>query len=150
MNIEIRKPLVNEMSQLIELCALHAAYEKYDFTIEGKTEKLSAFLFSDVPPLQCYIALVDGEMVAYTTFSKQFSTWQAMHYVHMDCLFVLESHRGRVIGEMLVNKVKEATKEMGCNQIQWQTPHDNVRAIKFYHRIGGKAKQKLRYSLTID
>ncbi len=150
MNIEIRKPQINEIPQLVELCALHAEYEKYDFIKEGKVEKLSAFLFSDNPPLQCYIALAEGEMVAYTTFSKQFSTWQAMHYLHMDCLFVLENHRGKVIGEMLVNKAKEAAKEMNCTQIQWQTPHDNVRAIKFYHRIGGKAKQKLRYCLNIQ
>lgn len=149
MSIEIRKPLQSEMNQLIELCALHAEYEKYDFVKEGKAEKLGAYLFSENPPMQCYVAIVDGEMAAYTTFSKQFSTWQAMHYIHMDCLFVLENHRGKVIGEMLVNKVKDYAKESNCTQIQWQTPHDNVRAIKFYHRIGGKAKQKLRYYLNM-
>ncbi|MFD8754079.1 hypothetical protein ACFV0O_24315 [Kitasatospora sp. NPDC059577] len=36
----------------------------------------------------------DGELVGHATFAREFSTRQAAEFVHLDCLFVTERHRG--------------------------------------------------------
>lgn len=33
---------------------------------------------------------------------------------------------------------------LGCVNVQWQTPVWNERAIRFYQRLGGKGKEKVR------
>ncbi len=144
---EIRK---EEINSLVELCEAHAAYEKAAyFDKEERSVRLAHHLFKDSPSLYCFVAVVNDEMVGYTSYSLEFSTWEAGYYVHMDCLFVTDRYRGNKIGEQLVNKIKEESKLKGIRQIQWQTPDDNVHAIRFYDRIGGVKKKKYRYSLVL-
>ncbi len=80
---------------------------------------------------------------------KQFSTWDAEHYIYMDCLFLNENWRGFSLGEKLVDIIKEEARKLGCSLIQWQTPDFNIRAIKFYNRIGATYKTKERFFLKL-
>ncbi len=34
---------------------------------------------------------------------------------------------------------------LGCVNVQWQTPVWNERAIRFYQRLGGEGKEKVRF-----
>ena len=77
------------------------------------------------------------------------SYWDAGEYIYMDCLFIKESARSLGIGEKLVRKIQKEGEALGCNLIQWQTPDFNVRAIKFYNRIGATSKSKERFFLNI-
>ena len=81
---------------------------------------------------------------------KQYSTWDAKEYLYMDCLFLFEEYRGLGIGEELVNTMKEFGRKEDIDLIQWQTPDFNVRAIKFYRRLGASSKSKERFFLTIN
>ena len=67
----------------------------------------------------------------------------------MDCLFIKEFVRGYGLGEKLVNKIKQEGKKLRCDLIQWQTPDFNIRAMKFYRRIGAVSKSKERFFLPI-
>lgn len=138
-----------DSSILIQLCKLHADYEKSPYDAQGKEQKLSIHLFSKQPPLYCLVALVNETIVGYATYMKQFSTWDASFYIYMDCLFLTEESRGFGIGQKLVERIKKEGHKMGCNLVQWQTPDFNKRAMKFYNRIGAIGKSKERYFLTI-
>jgi ribosomal protein S18 acetylase RimI-like enzyme len=147
MNFNIRKANINDINEIIKLCAEHAEYEKADYSSEGKSEKLASFLFSDNPRLYCLIAEIENEIVGYATYMFEFSTWDAEFYTHMDCLFLRSNARGNGIGEALVNEIKKYSTESNVSLIQWQTPVFNERAIKFYYRIGATSKEKLRMYL---
>ena len=82
----IRFATKSDLSDLIELCALHAAFEKCEYDASGKKEKLEPHLFSASPSLFCLIAEHSGNIVGYTTYMKQFSSWDAASYLYMDCL----------------------------------------------------------------
>jgi len=145
--IRFAKP--NDINEIIELCELHAAYEKAAYSKLGKDEQLLQDLFSANPKLCCLVVEHEEQLIGYATYMKQYATWDAREYIYMDCIFVKELFRGNGIGEKLVHEIKEKGAELFCNLVQWQTPSFNTRAIQFYERIGATSKTKERFFLTI-
>ena len=143
--MEIRFIKENEIEQLVELCVLHAAYEKADYVREGKSEKLKTALFKETPDFYCMVAVENNRLLGYTSHMLQYSTWDAQHYTYLDCIFLLEEARGKRLGEKLMFAVMEEAKKIGAELIQWQTPDFNYDAIRFYKRIGASSKSKERF-----
>lgn len=150
MNYKIRIATPADVEEIINLCAEHAAYEQADYIREGKAEKLASFLFSKVPRFHCLIVENGRAILGYATYSFEFSTWDADLYTHMDCLYLRPEYRGSGIGEALIREIEEQSRLQKTDHIQWQTPTFNVRAIKFYHRIGAFSKEKVRFYLPTD
>lgn len=138
-----------DLDALVHLCELHARFEQCDYEPKGKSQGLSKQLFSEVPSLHCLVVEHADQLVGYATYMRQFSTWDADFYVYMDCLFLAEASRSLGIGERLMNRIKEEARNAQCTHIQWQTPDFNVRAMKFYDRIGATSKSKERYFLLV-
>lgn len=148
MDYKIRYAEPHDIDEIIKLCAEHAEFEQTEFSPVGKVEKLAKYMFVDEPPLFCLIAEnPTGELLGYTTFMREFSTWDAEFYIHMDCLFLRPHARNFGIGEQLIRKIAKQAKRLDCKEIQWHTPAFNEKAIKFYHRIGATSKQKSRLYL---
>lgn len=134
-----------DLEQIIVLCQEHANYEKADYEIEDQYERLSGHLFGESPSLKCLVVETDGAMVGYATFMKQFSTWEASHYLYLDCLYLREAARGKGWGVEVMEKVREYATAENCQVVQWQTPAFNKAAIHFYQKIGGHATTKERF-----
>ena len=147
---KIRFVQKKDLLQLVNLCKLHADYEKADYDVQQKEELLNKHLFSDHPSLYCLVVEKEGRLIGYTAYMKQFSTWDATNYIYMDCLFMTEESRGFGIGEKIMDKIKEEAQKLGCAMIQWQTPEFNKRAIKFYKRIGAVGKPKERFFINVE
>lgn len=149
MKYQIRKATPSDMRAIIKLCAEHAEFERTEFSPEKKVEKLREYLFSDNPPLFCLVAeSKEGEIIGYTTFMPEFSTWDADYYVYMDCLYLRPEARNFGIGKQLIRAIAKFAKERKIKQLQWHTPNFNKRAIKFYYRLGAAAKEKMRFYLN--
>ncbi|HEV7682729.1 MAG TPA: GNAT family N-acetyltransferase [Pyrinomonadaceae bacterium] len=147
MNYRIRNAAPGDISEIVRLCGEHAEFEAAEFSPEGKAEKLELLLFSDNPSLFCLIVESDGEIAGYATFMKELSTWQAGFYIHMDCLFLRPPARNRGIGAELIKEIARRAQAMKCNEMQWQTPVANERALNFYRRLGASSKVKVRLYL---
>ncbi len=145
----IRFAKEQDVNQIVNLCEAHAIYEQCKYSKEGKEILLKKELFSDNPKLYCLVVERENKLIGYATYTQQFSTWNAEEYIYMDCLFMNESARGFGLGEKLVRKIQEEGKKLGCTLVQWQTPSFNIRAIKFYNRIGATSKEKERFYLEI-
>lgn len=146
---KIRLVQLQDLPQLLDLCAAHAAYEKCSYDPEGKQERLAKDLFSDAPKLYCLVVEYEGLLIGYATYMAQYATWDAQEYLYMDCLYLTESSRGYGIGVKIIKKLTDEAKRLGCSHIQWQTPDFNTGAIRFYSRIGGTSKSKERFFLTL-
>jgi GNAT superfamily N-acetyltransferase len=147
MDYIIKKCTENDLSKLVELCGKHSDFEKAVYDPTGKVSLLKKALFSLTPSLYCYLIECNSTPQGYFTFTIDFSTWDASTYLHLDCLYLEPSFRGYGIGEDVFEKLKEIAKLHNCTNIQWQTPDFNVRAQKFYNRIGGKGTNKVRFFL---
>ena len=146
---EIRFVIKSDLLQLVDLCAAHAQYEHAPYDKSGKVEQLGKDLFCALPKLQCLIVASDDELTGFATYMKQYATWDAGEYIYLDCLFLKPAARGQGLGELLVERLKQETANMGLRLIQWQTPEFNAGAIKFYKRIGATSKSKERFFLEL-
>ena len=145
----IRPIRVSEMDKLVELCYDHAIFEEAAFDSDGKAEKLQSFIFSENPVLICLVAEVDEQLLGYITFTKEFSTWSAKYFYHMDCLYLKKEARKLGLGKKLMDTMVETAKQNNIDHIQWQTPESNKNAIDFYHHIGASSKPKQRFFLDL-
>lgn len=145
----IRSVERQDIPALIRLCAEHAAYEEIDFDSSEKEEALRRHLFTADALTKCFVVEQNNRLIGYSTFMKQFSTWDACHYIYMDCLYLKPISRNRGIGKQLLKKVEQYAQSEGCRLLQWQTPTSNERAIRFYHNYGATSKEKERFFLDI-
>lgn len=145
----LRKVELKDIDELIELCEAHAIYEQAEYDKTGKKESLSKELFSQNSRLTCIVAEHNSKLIGYVTYTKDYSTWDTAYFLYLDCLFLYEEFRGHGIGEKLMHEVMNAAKNENIPMIQWHTSEFNTRAIKFYKRIGGYSKNKVRFFLEV-
>lgn len=101
--------------------------------------------------MRCLVAeSPDGEVVGYATCVPALSTWDGLEYLHMDCLFLVPGQRGLGLGALLMDAVTAEARTLGLTEIQWQTPTWNEGAIRFYDRLGARAQEKTRFTLTVE
>lgn len=148
-NLTIRKAKPKDLNSIIHLCELHAQFERTIYEKEGKSLKLSNLLFQKPFQLHCLVAEKNNELLGYATATKELSTWDADYFLHMDCLYILESARGERIGYKFITEIKKLAKELECSHIQWQTPSNNCGAISFYNKCGATKKDKARFFLSV-
>lgn len=145
----IRRVKSHELPQLLVLCKNHADYEQASYSLIGKEELLRAELFSENPKLHCFVVEDQSKIVGYFSYTFDFSTWNAQPFLYLDCLYLEPDYRGKKIGETIFNLLTQIAKENNCINIQWQTPDFNEGAIRFYKRMGGTSKNKVRFSLSV-
>ena len=142
----IRAAEPGDLDVLVALCREHATYERVVLKLDGQGPRLAQALFGAPPRLWCLVAcLVDGTVVAYATYTRDYSTWRAAEFVHLDCLFVRAQYRGAGIGRRLMEAVADCAHSVGCSVVEWQTPSSNLDAARFYDRLSATQYQKLRY-----
>ncbi len=146
----IRPVRAGDLAVLVELCAEHAAFEKAEFDPAGKAEALGTALFSPCARLHAWIAWDGDCALGYAAASGEFSTWAAREYLHLDCLFLRASARGCGVGAALLQAVVALAQARGIEELQWQTPDWNAAAIRFYRRLGARAKTKMRFALRAE
>lgn len=138
------------MEALAALCIEHAAFEGVTLERAPDAASLHAALFGVAAPLLCRVAEMDGVIAGFATATREFSTWQADYYLHMDCLYLKPFARNHGLGVALARRMADDAVRLGCAGMQWQTPLANLRAAHFYRRIGAQSKDKLRFYLSTD
>ncbi|MFE0454803.1 GNAT family N-acetyltransferase [Streptomyces sp. NPDC058914] len=141
-----------DLPRVAELARLHAEYERAAPPAPDLAERLHALLFgTPAPRLRCLVARApDGEVVGYATCAPELSTWDGREHLHMDCLFLAPGHRGLGLGALLMDAVTAEARALGLTAVQWQTPAWNEGAIRFYDRLGAAAREKVRFTLTVE
>ncbi len=74
---------------------------------------------------------VNGKIVAWMTVAKE--VWNNRLRIHE--LLVLEEHRGKGVGKMLIEKAKQVAQELNCRAIVLETQTNNS-AVEFYRKQG--------------
>src|SRR5579863_2717797 len=114
----IRRARLEDLSALLELCAEHADYEHAAFDPIGKRDALASVLFSATPRMYAWVVEHQAVVVGYATATREFSTWSASEYLHIDCLFLREGHRGCGAGLDLMREMARAAVAMNIGEMQ--------------------------------
>jgi len=141
----IRKAQASDTDQLILLLHEHASFEGALISPRASFKEDLLKLLYDESKIQCLVLEQEDNILAYATFMVQYSTWDAGHYLYLDCLYVKKEFRGCGFGSRLMDSIGEWARMNKLNQVQWQTPADNEKAIMFYRKIGAVDKSKSRF-----
>jgi len=145
----IREIRETDLPLLAPLLRAHALYEGADWVDTGQVQRLQTAFFGERPVIHGWIAELHEQLVGYMTATREFSTWAAHPFIHMDCLYLSEPHRRRGLGARFLRTLEQFCREQQCTSIEWQTPTSNLPAIEFYTKMGARSLDKRRFYLSL-
>lgn len=104
--------------------------------IKGGEQELRRFGFSGHPHFETMLAFDGDEAVGLAVFFYEYSTWWGMPGVYVQDLYVSDELRGRGLGRILLEAVREHARGWGGRYVKLTVHHRNPAALEFYRHLG--------------
>jgi GNAT superfamily N-acetyltransferase len=131
MSNEIRPALASDKARWLILWQGYLDFYKTVLSAE-QTERTWNRIMDPNFNMHCAIATLDGEIVGFTTYSLQNSTWSENGHCYLEDLFVDPTCRGGGVGRALIDYVNDFAVQNKCSRLYWNTDEDNHTARKLY------------------
>lgn len=116
-----------------------AEYEKASDQCHLTPAQLQAALFGEHPALFGHVAQADdGTVVGLALWFLNYSTWDGVHGVYLEDLYVRPEHRGGGHGRALLGALAGVCAERGYTRLQWWVLNWNAPSIGFYRSLGAE------------
>jgi GNAT superfamily N-acetyltransferase len=126
----------SDLDRAVELVYELADYEKSIDQCHLTVDKLRTALFGAAPALFGHVAELDGEVVGVALWFLNFSTWDGVHGIYLEDLFVRPAHRGAGLGKALLSTLAEECLAHGYSRLEWSVLDWNTPSIGFYRSLG--------------
>ena len=113
-----------------------AAYEREPDSCHLQPEQLRVALFGPQPALFGHVAEADGAVVGFALWFLNFSTWEGVHGIWLEDLYVHPDHRGSGLGRALLLTLAGIADERGYARVEWAVLDWNTPSIDFYRGLG--------------
>ncbi len=145
----IRRIAPDDVGRAVELVHELAGYEKAADECALTVEQLHAALFGPQPKLFGHVADADGDVVGVALWFLNFSTWDGVHGIYLEDLFVRPEHRGAGLGRALLVALAQECATNGYSRLQWSVLDWNTPSIRFYESVGATPLNEwVAYRLT--
>jgi GNAT superfamily N-acetyltransferase len=84
----------------------------------------------------------DGVVVGMAIWFLNYSTWDGVHGIYLEDLYVRPEHRGSGLGKALLVALAQECVREGYSRLSWWVLDWNSPAIGFYQSIGAKAQDE--------
>ena len=135
-NLIIRVAAKKDVASIFSLIKELAEYEKLSDQISTTESQLENTLFGDENFVEILVAEVEGIIVGYALFFKNFSTFLGKPGIYLEDLYVRQNMRGMGIGKTLLEKIIAIAKQRNYGRVEWSVMDWNQSAIDFYKKIG--------------
>jgi GNAT superfamily N-acetyltransferase len=92
-------------------------------------------IFDPLEPMHALVADRGGELIGFTHYLFQRSTWLINSQCYLQDLYVSEAVRGGGVGRALIAAVAAAAKEAGAARVYWMTQETNAVARRLYDAV---------------
>jgi GNAT superfamily N-acetyltransferase len=131
----------DDVPAVVELIYDLAEYERLRELCHISTDQLHAALFGPAPALFGLVA-VGGEaqdaVVGYALYFLNFSTWEGVHGIYLEDLYVRPDQRGSGLGRALLTTLAGVANEYGYARVEWSVLDWNAPSIAFYRSLGAE------------
>jgi GNAT superfamily N-acetyltransferase len=134
--VAVRRVRAGDVDAVVALVHELAAYERASEHCRLTSGQLRAALFCPQPALFGHVAEVDGGIACIALWFLSFSTWDGVHGIYLEDLFVRPAHRGGGLGRKLLAALAAECLRCGYSRLQWSVLDWNEPAIGFYRRLG--------------
>jgi ribosomal protein S18 acetylase RimI-like enzyme len=132
----VRSATPADVEKIVQLVYELAEYEKLVEECHLTSDLLRAALFGDAPALFGHVALAEGEIVGYTLHFLNYSTWEGVHGIYLEDLYVKPGYRGSGLGKALLLNLTEIAVRERYARVEWSVLNWNAPSIAFYEAIG--------------
>jgi GNAT superfamily N-acetyltransferase len=139
MHPRVREARESDLERIRQLIVELAHYERAADEVKTTTEQLRVGLFGPHPAAYALVAEGDEQVVGFALYFRNFSTWEGVHGLYLEDLFVMPEHRGSGLGKALLASLAELAVERGYARVEWAVLDWNQPAINFYRSIGAVA-----------
>ncbi len=135
----VRRAEPSDVERIVELCRELAVYERAPDEFRMTVEQLRAALFGPNPKLFAHVAENDeGAVVGCAVWFLIFSTWDGVHGIYLEDLYVTPEQRGTGLGFALLVELARECVRNGYSRLHWAVLDWNTPSIEFYDKLGAK------------
>ncbi|GAA5041461.1 GNAT family N-acetyltransferase [Nocardia callitridis] len=137
---------------MVELIYDLAEYEHARDECTVTAAQLDTALFCDDPKLFAHVVVAEGaqrEVLGCAVWFLNYSTWNGVHGIHLEDLYVRPEYRGRGFGKQLLVALAREAADQGYSRVEWSVLTWNAPSIAFYESLGATAQNEwVGYRLT--
>lgn len=133
-----------DLPAIVGLITELAVFEKLEHLLEVTPESLHPHLFGERPAAEAVVGEVDGRVVAFALFFRNFSTFLGKPGLYLEDLYVQPAFRGTGLGKALLSHLAALARERGCGRFEWSVLDWNEHAIRFYESMGATVMPEWR------
>ena len=135
-DFEIRQADLEDLPVILELIKALSEYEHLSGEVVATEELLKVTLFGLNSPAEVQIAFDKKQTLGFALYFRTFSTFLGRPGIYLEDLYVRESARGKGVGEALLRRTAQRTREIGGGRLEWSVLNWNEPSIKFYQKMG--------------
>ncbi|KJK48989.1 GCN5 family acetyltransferase [Lentzea aerocolonigenes] len=135
-DLMIRRVEPRDVDAVVQLVHELALYERAPEQCHLTSEQLHVALFGESPALFGHVAEVDGQVVGIALWFLNFSTWDGVHGIYLEDLYVTPDQRGNGLGKKLLETLAQECVDKGYTRLQWWVLNWNEPSIGFYKSLG--------------
>ena len=128
----------SDVPEMLRLIVELAVYEKEPDAVKTSEADLDRALFADAPAVFAFVVDGDepGELAGLAIWFLTFSTWEGVHGIHLEDLYVSPRHRGTGHGRALLARLAREATARGLARVEWVVLDWNEPSIGFYRSLG--------------
>jgi len=148
---QIRRVKPSDVDAVVRLVQELAEHEKSAEQCRLTAEQLHTALFGEHPALFGHVAVADGAVAGMALWFLNFSTWDGVHGIYLEDLYVSPAQRGSGLGQALLAALAAECLANGYTRLQWSVMKWLDKTIGFYRSVGATEDEEwLGYRLTGD
>jgi GNAT superfamily N-acetyltransferase len=133
----IRPATVSDVPVILQMIHDLAIYEKEPDAVRNTPELLTAALFGENPRVFATMAEnTEGEVQGFALWFLNYSTWEGVHGIYLEDLYVTPEARGEGHGKALLQYLAATALEQGYARVEWSVLDWNEPSINFYKNLG--------------
>jgi len=147
----IRRATPDDAAAITGLIYDLADYEKARHECTVTVEQITTALFGENPSAFCHVAEEAGDVIGLALWFRNFSTWDGVHGIYLEDLFVLPERRGAGHGKALLAALAKECADNDYSRLSWSVLNWNAPSIAFYESLGATAQDEwTTYRLSGD
>jgi len=135
----VREARESDLERILQLIVDLATYERAAHEVKTTIEQLRLALFGPQPAAYALVAESEEGVVGFALYFRNFSTWEGVHGLYLEDLYVMPEYRGSGLGKALLMSLAEVAVVRGYARLEWAVLDWNQPAIDFYRSLGAVA-----------
>jgi GNAT superfamily N-acetyltransferase len=133
----IRPATANDVPAILQMIHDLAIYEKEPDAVRNTPERLEAALFGENPRIFATMAENEaGDVQGFALWFLNYSTWEGVHGIYLEDLYVKPEARGAGHGKALLRHLAATAVARGYARVEWSVLDWNEPSINFYKNLG--------------